>query len=245
MHLSYVVGYYDALTKLGLYQAAETHIEKCAAASGIEKEAFKRQIINFFSQLAGKGKIVPGTETVKTVSPRLENLKSIFTGKGRIVPGTTPQPAASATAAGTQSTRLTAAQKEKVVADALGKKPAAPAPSAPTAAAPSPPPAQQVAAPAATTTSSRGGALGEALEATTQNPFSRGGAMGEALNVTSKVRGQTMPGAKPWTLGRKLKWGLGLGGAGLAGYHLLGDKPQPGAAGPQQQYGDPYQQMYY
>jgi len=44
----------------------------------------------------------------------------------------------------------------------------------------------------------------------------------------------------PWTLGRKLKWGLGLGAAGLGGYALLGNKGQPESPYPQQYYGPGY-----
>lgn len=90
----------------------------------------------------------------------------------------------------------------------------------------------------------RGGGLGEALRASMQDPASRGGALGEAIQASLKTTGKTMPQAKPWTLGRKLKWGAGLTGAGLLGYHLLGDKPQTPEA-PQQEYSDPYQQGYY
>jgi hypothetical protein len=42
-------------------------------------------------------------------------------------------------------------------------------------------------------------------------------------------------GGAPWTLGRKLKWGAGLGGAGLLGYSMLGGGG--GQQAPQQYYG--------
>jgi hypothetical protein len=158
MNPSYDAGYYDTLLKLGMVQAAEMHLEKCAAEAGMDKEAFRQQAAKILGYL---------------------NPLKWFKG----------------------------------------------APAGPT----------------------RGGGLGEALQASMQhtNP-SHGGALGKAIQESIKTTGKTMPGAKPWTLGRKLKWGVGLGGAGLASYHLLGDQEQPAPPQPQQQYSDPYaQQGYY
>lgn len=193
MNPNYEAGYYVTLTKLGLYQAAEAHLEKCAAAAGMEKEAFKRQIANFFAKLIGKGGTVPGTEVAKTINPRWENIKSILSGKGRIV-----QPPKPSTGGITSRAQSWEAAGGYSPTRAVPPKPQAPAPGPSTVATPPPAPAPSAAEAAA------------------------------------------------WPLRRKLKWGLGLGGAGLLSYNLLGEKPSTGAGGPQQMYSDPYaEQQYY
>ena len=75
--------------------------------------------------------------------------------------------------------------------------------------------------------------------------FARGGAPPPARGAAPPPAAPPAaePAAQAWPWTRKLKWGLGLGGGGLAAYHLLGPGAQQPAAAPQQYY-SAYDQPY-
>jgi hypothetical protein len=258
MNPSYEAGYYDTLIKLGLYQMAEAHMEKSASDAGMDKEAFKQQIGNFFSKLIGRGAMVPGTQVAKSSPHWWQNLKSIATGQGRrvrlptdsglaarqqahaaagysptrAVPPTAPTPGGVPGAGGTPATkpgffeRFRNWRQSRQAARAPQQQAAT---TQPTRQAPS-------------TDTSR--AADDAFAGRPRTPADAAmyAEMDQAL-----LSGAAGGGAKPWTLGRKLKWGAGLGGGGLLAYNMLGGQQGGGAqAGPRQQYSDPYmQQMMY
>ncbi len=257
MHPSYDIGYYRALEQLGLTKVAEAHLEKCAADAGMTKEAFRRQLMSFLSQLGGKGAIVKGTEAAaKPSSGMLSNVKNIFSGKGRNVNLPSAGPTQSMASKGFSPTRSVAPTAPTMTGAPAGQKPgmlqrakdyfgrgSGPATT------PTPGKVTNMSAQGAGPKPPSANAAGQAENAFAGRPApaAPGAKDYAALEQGMLNPGATgaTPGAKPWTLGRKLKWGAGLGLGGAASYHLLGEQGPQAQQQPQQQYSNPYSQGGY
>ena len=237
--MNYELGYMTVLSRLGLdklagidestslylkiAQLSEDQLEKVAAEMGMTKEALLERIVPWLAKFFGRRGVAQGAEAAASkVAPAAERVVA----RAPIRPPepayrVAPEPSDTASVQDILASRRAKARKVKP----------------PAWKAPPPSPAQRAAAAPKQRIPRPGDVLGEDI---------RSGRVVPVPRPTPKAPGETPGPGMP----RGLKWGLGLGGAGLAGYSMFGGD---GGQQPQQQYGqgiDPrvweaYQQQGY